>query len=399
MKKIILIIAAAFAANVINAQLKVDSLGYVNAEHTISIGHNVEPDSTTCLYIKNASVNPLNTQRYGIMSIINGIEHSTAFGIRGVCGVATPNYTTTQQINNAIGVMGICEGKSTFSGCFGAGVAGVGNKYNTVGVYGKAANLNRTIPAFNYFPVHSFGGAFAGYFDGDVKVTGALTANTITETSDERLKDNIVALPNEISDGLLDLKPISFKYTKDSLYYWYEDDAEPMTHTHYGLVAQEVKEVFPALVYEDGNGYLSVNYIEIIPLLISTVKQQNEKLAEQDARIAELEKAALPQAQRAKAAAQNTNGQDIVTEALLLQNTPNPFSEATVIGYTLPGDVAEAAIYVYDMQGTQLQKHELAQRGEGTLTISGGTLRAGMYLYSLIADGRVIDTKRMILTE
>ena len=30
---------------------------------------------------------------------------------------------------------------------------------------------------------------------------------------------------------------------------------------------------------------------------------------------------------------------------------------------------------------------------------SGGDLHPGMYLYSLIADGRLVDTKRMVLTE
>ncbi len=34
-----------------------------------------------------------------------------------------------------------------------------------------------------------------------------------------------------------------------------------------------------------------------------------------------------------------------------------------------------------------------------TLTIDGYTLDAGMYLYSLIADGKEVDTKKMILTK
>lgn len=38
-------------------------------------------------------------------------------------------------------------------------------------------------------------------------------------------------------------------------------------------------------------------------------------------------------------------------------------------------------------------------RGEASITIDGGSLNAGMYLYALIADGKVVDTKRMILTK
>jgi len=33
------------------------------------------------------------------------------------------------------------------------------------------------------------------------------------------------------------------------------------------------------------------------------------------------------------------------------------------------------------------------------LTISGSELNAGMYFYSLIADGKEVDTKKMILTK
>ncbi len=395
MKKFIFIFAAALAANFINAQLKVDSLGFVSARKAINIGKDTVGDYDVSLKIsRNAGFN----LTYGIHSTLsNSLLTNSLFSIVG--HVINP-YGADASANNIrnVGVLGVCENIHANSSWFSAGVVGVGNRGNSIGVYGRYTN-NHMLLYPSFVPANSLGGAFAGYFDGNVKVTGALTANTVTETSDERLKENISALPKDVSDGLLDLKPISFKYTKDSLYYWYDDDAEPMTHTHYGLVAQEVKEVFPDLVYEDGNGYLSVNYIEIIPLLINTIKQQDAKLEQQDERIAELEKSALPQAQRAKAAAKNTNVQDNVSEAMLLQNTPNPFSEATVIGYSLPDDVADAAIYVYDMQGTQLQKHELTQRGCGTLTISGGTLRAGMYLYSLIADGSLIDTKRMILTE
>ena len=47
----------------------------------------------------------------------------------------------------------------------------------------------------------------------------------------------------------------------------------------------------------------------------------------------------------------------------------------------------------------QLKSYPLVQRGKGNVTINGSELTAGMYLYALIADGKVIDTKRMILTK
>ena len=91
--------------------------------------------------------------------------------------------------------------------------------------------------------------------------------------------------------------------------------------------------------------------------------------------------------------------EDIVLKPSMQQNTPNPFSETTTIQYALPNDVKTALLCVYDLNGKQMLQKELAGRGNASVTLQGGELPAGMYLYSLIADGKVIDTKRMILTE
>jgi hypothetical protein len=51
------------------------------------------------------------------------------------------------------------------------------------------------------------------------------------------------------------------------------------------------------------------------------------------------------------------------------------------------------------MNGLQIQKHDIAKAGMGKLVVEGRSLKAGMYLYSLIVDGKEVDTKRMILTK
>ena len=51
------------------------------------------------------------------------------------------------------------------------------------------------------------------------------------------------------------------------------------------------------------------------------------------------------------------------------------------------------------MQGMQVQSHKISDRGHSALEIQGAVLKPGMYLYTLIADDRAIDTKRMILTD
>ena len=83
----------------------------------------------------------------------------------------------------------------------------------------------------------------------------------------------------------------------------------------------------------------------------------------------------------------------------LYQNTPNPFTESTLIQCDVAEEVAKADFYVYDMNGKQIAVYPIAERGATSITIEGRSLEAGMYLYALIADGQVIDTKRMILTK
>ena len=91
----------------------------------------------------------------------------------------------------------------------------------------------------------------------DLIVTGSLY-----NTSDKRLKDNIEQIDLEISNELCELNPIHFSYKNDNT-----------KKKHYGLLAQEVENVFPGLVENNNiNGYKTVNYQELIPIIIAKIK-------------------------------------------------------------------------------------------------------------------------------
>ena len=87
----------------------------------------------------------------------------------------------------------------------------------------------------------------------------------------------------------------------------------------------------------------------------------------------------------------------VINENKLYQNAPNPFSERTTIYYELSETVKTADIYIFNMQGSIVKK--IAADRSGRIEIQGSELQAGMYLYSLVADGKEVDTKRMILTK
>jgi hypothetical protein len=95
----------------------------------------------------------------------------------------------------------------------------------------------------------------------------------------------------------------------------------------------------------------------------------------------------------------DTLDSDLVANAFLYQNIPNPFTVSTEIKYFLPESVTNATIYIYNMNGLQIKSCPIQVKGNGSITINGSELKAGMYIYTLIAGGKEVDTKRMILTE
>ena len=82
----------------------------------------------------------------------------------------------------------------------------------------------------------------------------------------------------------------------------------------------------------------------------------------------------------------------------LYQNSPNPFTENTIIRCEIPSYSSNAYINIYDMHGRQLDSIQIKEPGESRTIISAGDLKAGMYIYSLMVDGKLIDSKQMLIT-
>lgn len=226
-------------------------------------------------------------------------------------------------------------------------------------------------------------------------------ADNFINVSDQREKDQIKELSYGL-DHLMKLKPVSYKWKK-----------QPEKGMKHGLIAQEVQKVLPEVVYDpekdidydesgkalpvDPEARMGIAYSELIPLLIKSIQELNTKVQEQEKIIADLT---------------DENGRtsaDELEESLdspgssskleLLQNTPNPFDQSTTIRYYLPEGTEKAQLFIYNIDGQQVRSMELTKTGEGAMTITAGELGAGIYFYTLYADGEVSQTRKMILTE
>ena len=421
-KKILAILFVMSCFGVANAQLMVDTNGH--------IGLNMDTMDT----IKSSiGINSLGYETTAVDMVQDGTVHSTGISVYrkgsyptagtmliglsaggevqksqhniGVYGRAWSNTMKTE--GRTFGVMGV-GGGATSGWNYGVGGMLVGTNYGA-GVYGSSTWDNGC-----WIP-----GLYAGYFNGKVGITeelevpeitaDAITAEIVTTPSDYRLKENVKSVGSGTLSEIMNMNVVEYNYIKreeEAVPYGLSDTATVSTSNiaqsknavlspaqkHYGFIAQELQEIYPNLVIENKEGYLSINYLEIIPLLVRSIQELKAEVNTLRGTGSPIEKA-----QTRSVEEEATDIDAVVTT--LYQNEPNPFTESTIIRCDINEEVVKADLYIYNMNGDQIAEYAVTDRGATSVTIDGGSMNAGMYLYALIADGKVIDTKRMILTK
>ena len=102
-----------------------------------------------------------------------------------------------------------------------------------------------------------------------------------TMVSSRRFKQDIQDL-GPLADRLLGLRPVAFRYRAEA--------ADPETPIQFGLIAEEVAEVFPELVvYDEAGEPMGVKYRLLSSLLLGEVQEQHGLLEEQRRLAARLE--------------------------------------------------------------------------------------------------------------
>lgn len=229
--------------------------------------------------------------------------------------------------------------------------------------------------------------------------------------SDARIKTGVHAFTDGL-EKVLQINPVYFKYKPETGY--------PSDKEYVGVIAQEIQKVAPYTVEERKviiqnddkttklpETILTYQSNAVTYMLINAVKEQQAMITAQDRKIEELEDK-LSRIEHALSFNDGSvpnvdNNTSITLEgidgAYLKQNAPNPFGENTSIEYSLPKNFNTAYIQIYNAQGVMMRKVDLPKTsGIGILNIKARELAAGDYVYTLIVDGKIIDTKKMILS-
>lgn len=342
-------------------------------------------------------------------------------GVRASAGGANNNYCIYTEISNppqAIEDNGVrvfsqsnLNTTTNIAGYFKA-LQGV----NTYGIYAEANGGTTT----NY----------AGYFQGDVYINGpSQVAGLALTASDLTFKTNIDTISN-VKSLISQLKPRTFYY--DTL------NSAGINFTskkQYGLIAQDVELLLPELVgmttkpaERDSLGnitipattYKNLNYNAFIAILIKGMQEQQKtidslkvKTSKQDsinnavqAQIAALTSSVssccsnssvrTTKPEEVNQLTIDLSDKDII---VLNQNVPNPFAEQTTITYNVPEKYGYAQIIFSTIEGKIIKAVDITKKGRGQLNVFASDLSSGMYTYSLVVDGKIIGTKKMVKSE
>ncbi len=245
---------------------------------------------------------------------------------------------------------------------------------------------------------------------------------TNTGLSDALVKNNINNF-NALAK-IKTLNPVSYNFTNTGV-----PQLSFSPKLDYGFIAQQLQTVYPELVDTirvpaklDSLGAIinpsvvlkTVNYKAMSGLLTRAIQEQQVKIdsllkvaSKQDSinnavqtQLTNLTNLINGCCEIASRKSNPVNSLDVELsdkDAIVLsQNVPNPFAEQTTINYNVPASVGKAQILFYNNTGQVIQTVDIKTRGKGKVNVFASDLSAGLYHYTLVADGKVIDSKKMV---
>ena len=222
------------------------------AKETITSNIVITPLTYTTLY-DITKISPFN--------MLGIATHTASSG--NVCVVCTKGITTVKCTSNITANFNRSDSVSN------VGIPGI------VGKDGFIFNNQNTTPDVIYIKAGYFlegniinntiaaNGNYALFYVDPVVLFDIVQGGGGNEISDRRLKENIENISQIDKDKLLQLVPKTYNFIKDE-----------QKLKRYGLIAQEVEELFPEIVKTDTiHDIKSLNYMELLPLLLDKVKE------------------------------------------------------------------------------------------------------------------------------
>jgi hypothetical protein len=395
-----------FLTNGNNAFIGVGGIAGIDATYGVTIRNS--PSIANGVLISNASTAAatwrmaLNTGVTGANnrdiayrgSVVHSspLSYSRAYGTYLTAGNATSGYN--------YGVFSYLSGSNNGTAIFGMSQAGANEQV--------------------------IGGQFAGYFMGrsyfservgigytspayTLDVNGTIRCTTLTQTSDLRAKSNVQELGAKQKQIEM-LRPVTYTMLPEDLEARYnleyakqdtgkvvtdyhtfmglEDKSRDKDRKHIGFIAQEFREVFPELVYEDEKGMLSIDYVSLIPVLVGTIQEMSETIQTLSKRLEAIENTSKNVFME-----QGDNGNNVSFTLF-----PNPTDGFVTVDYTLYVD-APISFEIYSMLGQRVKlivPNQNKKAGSYSVQASVSDLGTGTFIVKA-TSGAQVESKQLII--
>ena len=352
----------------------------------------------------NANVDGFDNSATGYQSLfsnINGV-HNTATGTQAMFLNSGGSYNTANGVHSLY---------NNTSGIDNTAIGDAALYSNTTGNNNTALGYAADVSAGNLFNATAIGVGAIVNASNKVRI-GNTSVSSIggqvgwTIFSDGRVKKNIQDdVPGLAFINLL--KPVTYNYNvakedellrgdlKEQQQYKMKSndqlegkyDVEKIKFS--GFVAQDVEAAAKKIGYEfsgiDNTGnIMGLRYSDFVVPLVKAVQELQQQVDELKKALATKDAVAIGTI-------------DLNNNAVALdQNVPNPFVNQTMINYNVPQQARKAALLFYDASGKMIASYELKNKGKGQLAVFGEQLSSGTYTYSLVVDGKVAGSKKIV---
>ncbi|MFT4526314.1 MAG: hypothetical protein ACI85F_002486, partial [Bacteroidia bacterium] len=225
--------------------------------------------------------------------------------------------------------------------------------------------------------------------------------------SDFNLKQDISAFTDGL-DVLLQFQPKRYRYNDT---YGLRSD-----ELHVGVVAQDLLEVAPYMLdtiarYDSTTNelgeFLSYNGTALRYVIVNSIKEMVSRNDSLSHLIENLNQQmnwvsqtmydcceTSAEARMVESEAVNDFGKFIV-----FKTDPNPFSEYITIAVNIPSKFVVAKVMLHDQSGNNINEFRIDQEGRGKVTFYGTGVASGVYFCSLVVDGEIIQTNKLLKTK